>query len=144
MNPVRRAVIDVGTNSVKLLVADVAGKQVHPILEKSKQTRLGGGFYDEHRLQTNAIAATAQTVAAFAEEARTHQAASIRVVATSAVRDAINADDLRHAIERSSELKVEVISGEQEADWSLQESLVMGVFLDENSCCWMWEAVARN
>ena len=51
MQPIRRAVIDVGTNSVKLLVADVAGHAIQPVCEQSKQTRLGHGFYATHRLQ---------------------------------------------------------------------------------------------
>jgi len=43
--PNRRAVIDVGTNSVKLLVADVAGGTITPVSEASRQTRLGAGLY---------------------------------------------------------------------------------------------------
>ena len=66
MNNVRRAVIDVGTNSIKLLVADVSGRQVNPVREESKQTRLGQGFYDSHRLQPDAIGKTAEAVARFA------------------------------------------------------------------------------
>ena len=45
MASVRRAVIDIGTNSIKLLVAEVEGPQVQPIVEQSRQTRLGSGFY---------------------------------------------------------------------------------------------------
>ena len=43
MSAARRAVIDVGTNSVKLLVADVLGREIQPVCEESKQTRLGQG-----------------------------------------------------------------------------------------------------
>src|SRR5690348_7581112 len=75
---VRRAVIDVGTNSIKLLVADVAGHYVQPLWEDSKQTRLGSGFYETHILQPNAIEQTAQAVADFAAKARAWSAASIR------------------------------------------------------------------
>ena len=63
MQPMRRAIIDVGTNSVKLLIADVNGCLVQPVLEQSEQTRLGQGFYDTHRLQSEAIASTARAVA---------------------------------------------------------------------------------
>ena len=87
MTPIRRAVIDVGTNSIKLLVADVAGHDVRPVWEESKQTRLGQGFYDTHRLQTGPIAATAKAVAEFAATARARQAGPPRVIATSAARD---------------------------------------------------------
>lgn len=118
MSTSRRAVIDVGTNSVKLLVADVRDGTVQPVLEDSDQTRLGAGFYETSRLQPQAIADTARAVAAFAAKARELQAASTRVIATSAARDALNPADLSSAIELSSGLKVEIISGEQEADWA--------------------------
>ena len=120
MNAARRAVIDVGTNSVKLLVADVQGETARPVVEESVQTRLGKNFYDTHRLQPDAIAQTASAVAHFAEIAREKNSSSIRVIATSAARDALNPDDLISAIEKASDLKVEIISGEQEADWAFQ------------------------
>jgi exopolyphosphatase/guanosine-5'-triphosphate,3'-diphosphate pyrophosphatase len=118
MSYTRRAVIDVGTNSIKLLVADVDGHDVRPVSEDSKQTRLGQGFYETHRLQAEPIAKTAKAVKTFAEKARELKAASIRIIATSAARDAVNPGDLISAIETASGLKVEIISGEQEADWA--------------------------
>jgi exopolyphosphatase / guanosine-5'-triphosphate,3'-diphosphate pyrophosphatase len=120
MNPVRRAVIDVGTNSVKLLVADVQGQEVHPVVEQSQQTRLGKNFYDTHRLQPDAIIQTAHAVADFAKIARENNTGSVRVIATSAARDAVNPGDLVSAIESVSALKLEIISGAQEAEWAFQ------------------------
>jgi exopolyphosphatase/guanosine-5'-triphosphate,3'-diphosphate pyrophosphatase len=120
MGPVRRAVIDVGTNSIKLLVADVSGRDVRPVHEESRQTRLGRGFYETHRLQPEAVACTAEAVWEFAQIAREKNSASIRVIATSAARDAVNPGDLSSAIQRASDLKVEIISGEQEAEWVFQ------------------------
>jgi exopolyphosphatase / guanosine-5'-triphosphate,3'-diphosphate pyrophosphatase len=117
MKAVRRAVIDVGTNSIKLLLAEVHGREVTPIHEESKQTRLGQGFYDSHRLQSESIARTAEAVARFAQIAREQQATKIQVIATSAARDAVNRDELIDAVEQASGLTVEIISGEQEADW---------------------------
>ena len=116
----RRAVIDVGTNSVKLLVAEVAGRLVDPLLEQSEQTRLGSGFYETNRLQPAAIARTARAVAEFARKAAEWSAVSTRVIATSAARDALNQDELLAAIRSASGLAVEVISGEQEADWAFR------------------------
>ena len=115
---IRRAVIDVGTNSVKLLVADVAGRTVRPLYEQSLQTRLGRGFYAAHVLQPAAIASTADAVAGFAVQARERASASIRVLATSAARDAQNADQLVAAIERAAGVRLEIVSGEQEAHWA--------------------------
>src|SRR4051812_34422064 len=76
MRSVRRAVIDVGTNSVKLLVDDVHGAVVEPRVEKSEQTRLGRGFYETHLLQLDAIIHTAQTVRKFARRAEQEGAES--------------------------------------------------------------------
>jgi exopolyphosphatase/guanosine-5'-triphosphate,3'-diphosphate pyrophosphatase len=120
MQPSRRAVIDVGTNSIKLLVADVAGRDVQPVHEESRQTRLGRGFYETHRLLMEPIAYSANAVADFARTARKHGVRSIRVIATSAARDAVNPEDLISAIEAASGLKVEIISGGQEAGWAFQ------------------------
>jgi exopolyphosphatase/guanosine-5'-triphosphate,3'-diphosphate pyrophosphatase len=120
MSCTRRAVIDVGTNSVKLLVADVDGREVRPICEESKQTRLGQGFYDTQRLQPDPIAKTAQAVMNYASRARGLNAVRIRVIATSAARDATNRQELVSALETASGLKVEIISGEQEAEWVFQ------------------------
>ncbi len=115
--PVRRAVIDVGTNSTKLLVAEVCGSEVHPLLERSKQTRLGQSFYQQRRLQARAIELTATAAAEFLAEARRHQAASIRIIATSAAREASNSAELTKAVQSACSLPLEIISGEQEADW---------------------------
>jgi exopolyphosphatase / guanosine-5'-triphosphate,3'-diphosphate pyrophosphatase len=120
MDTVRRAVIDVGTNSVKLLVADVRGREVSPVHEESRQTRLGKGFYETHRLQPENIAHTAAAVWEFAEIARERGAEAIRVIATSAARDAVNPRDLTTAIERASGLKTEIITGAREAEWAYQ------------------------
>ncbi len=114
----RRAVIDVGTNSVKLLVADVKGRDIIPIQEESRQTRLGQGFFETHRLMPEAIANTADAVAKFAAQARALNATSLRVIATSAARDATNTADLIAAIEKVAGVPLEIITGDQEADWA--------------------------
>ncbi len=117
MAPIRRAVIDIGTNSIKLLVGEVLDGSVRPVEEKSEQTRLGAGFYETHILQPAPIQQTAAAVARFVAMARDAGAQSIRAVATSAARDAKNADELIDAVRRVASLRIEVISGEQEAEW---------------------------
>lgn len=122
----RRAVIDIGTNSIKLLVGDVADGIVRPVDERSEQTRLGAGFYETHVLQPVTISRTASAVAKFVAQAREYDASAIRVVATSAARDAKNPGELVEAVRRASGLRVEIISGEQEA-----ELVYRGVTSDE-------------
>ena len=124
----RRAVIDIGTNSVKLLVADVAADAVEPVWEGSEQTRLGQGFYEDHRLRPEAIADTAKAVAHFTQTAREQGATHLRIIATSAARDAVNAGELLAAVHAASGLPVEVISGEQEADWAFRGVLTDAAF----------------
>lgn len=115
----RRAVIDVGTNSVKVLVGDVSSHgAVVPVLETSEQTRLGRGFYETHRLQPEPIAATAAAVRRLVQLARAKGASSVRVIATSAAREAENRSELLSALEAAGGVAVEVISGETEAEWA--------------------------
>jgi len=68
VKPVRRAVIDVGTNSVKLLVAEVSGLVIRPLFERSEQTRLGTAFTRRTDWRPAAIERTARAVADFAAE----------------------------------------------------------------------------
>jgi len=120
MSPVRRAVIDVGTNSVKLLVADVTGRQVWPVWEGGTQTRLGEGFYTTRRLQPRPLARTAAAVRRYARQAGALGAATVRAFATSAAREAINRRELVAAIAQTSGLRLEILSGRQEALWTFR------------------------
>lgn len=115
-----RALIDIGTNSVKLLVADVAGRVVRPIHEISEQTRLGRGFYETHVLQPEAIRDTVKALREFRSLATQYRVVSLRVVATSAVRDARNQAEFLQAAHLGARVSVEVIPGDQEADWVYQ------------------------
>jgi exopolyphosphatase / guanosine-5'-triphosphate,3'-diphosphate pyrophosphatase len=120
VKPFRRALIDVGTNSVKLLVAEIDGPRIRPLLEKSEQTRLGQGFYETHRLQPATIDHTARAVRQFVDEAERSGVSGLRLIATSAARDALNQNELQEAVRRRSGLNLEIISGEQEAEWVYQ------------------------
>jgi exopolyphosphatase / guanosine-5'-triphosphate,3'-diphosphate pyrophosphatase len=115
--PNRRAVIDIGTNSVKVLVADLADGRLTPVSEMSRQTRLGAGFYGTQKLLQPAIALTAAAVAEFRDAAVKLGASSVRVIATSAARDARNAVELLDAVRTASGLETEILSGDKEAEW---------------------------
>jgi exopolyphosphatase / guanosine-5'-triphosphate,3'-diphosphate pyrophosphatase len=129
--PITRAVIDVGTNSVKLLVAEVNGRVVTPHWEEAEQTRLGQGFYETHLLQPEAISQTARVVAKFAATAAERKSESIRVIATSAARDARNQCELVEAIRQSCGVPVEILSGEQEAEWVFQGVMTDPAWADD-------------
>lgn len=103
---------------MKLLVVEVGADGLEPAWEENEQTRLGEGFYAEHRLQPGPLSRTAACVARLAAKARELGAESVRVIATSAAREAVNGDELVGAIHQACGLGVEIISGETEAEWS--------------------------
>jgi exopolyphosphatase/guanosine-5'-triphosphate,3'-diphosphate pyrophosphatase len=109
-------VIDVGTNSVKLLVADVGETTVRPVTECSHQTRLGAGFYETRQLQPRALEETAATVHRFHQQARETGAVSVRQIATSAAREANNRETLQTTIRELTGTPLEILSGDQEAE----------------------------
>jgi len=115
----RRAVIDVGSNSVKILVADEHDGVISPILQRGKQTRLGKGVFESSILQTDRINETAHVISQFADQARELGATTLRILATSAAREATNRAEFDQAV-AEAEGKLEIISGEEEANLILQ------------------------
>ncbi|MBX3745888.1 MAG: hypothetical protein KF833_11325 [Verrucomicrobiae bacterium] len=111
-----RAVLDVGTNSVKLLVGRVAGTAVTPLHERGIQTRLGAGLFASRRLLPDAIARTADAVRTLAAEARTHRPERLRLLATAAAREALNPEDLIAALQSACDATPEIIDGATEAE----------------------------
>ena len=107
----RRGVIDIGTNSVKLLVADCHGSAVQQIAETSRQTRLGRGLYDSGRLQPEPITDTAEAVHDYLHLAKREGAVETGIIATSAMREADNALELIDALGQA----VIILSGDDEA-----------------------------
>ena len=112
----RFATIDVGTNSVLLLVADRSpeGRFV-PVVERAEITRLGRGVDKTRRLSPEGLEATLDVLTAFATEARSLGAEAVAVTATSAARDAENGAGFLSAAKQRAGVTVDIISGELEA-----------------------------
>tara|TARA_Y100001934_G_scaffold279781_1_gene384607 strand:- start:3573 stop:4511 length:939 start_codon:yes stop_codon:yes gene_type:complete len=111
-----RTVIDIGTNSVKVLVARVVGSAIEPIFEKNIQTRLGRGLYETKRLSDASIRHTAEVIAEYMNTARSYGSERNIIVATSAARDAENHQEFRQAIHAVAGQYPEIISGDREAE----------------------------
>ena len=111
----RIAVVDLGTNSTRLLVAEVADGQVSEIDRRTTVTRLGEGVDAGGRLSTAAIGRVLEAVAGYREAIDDLGARTPVALATSAARDAANADELREAIAERFDLEVRTISGDEEA-----------------------------
>jgi len=111
----RYAAIDVGTNTVLLVVAEPRDGRLEPVVERAEITRLGRGVDASGRLAPEAIRETAETLGRFAAEARALGAERIVCVATSAARDAGNGAEFFSAARAAADLTPEVISGDEEA-----------------------------
>ncbi len=117
----RVAAIDCGTNSIRLLVADLpdpaAGPDA-PLVDLSRRmeiVRLGQGVDKTGRLAPEAIERTRVALASYAAEIDTLGVDRVRMCATSASRDASNAGDFRAMVERTLGVAPEVVTGDEEA-----------------------------
>jgi exopolyphosphatase/guanosine-5'-triphosphate,3'-diphosphate pyrophosphatase len=114
--PARYAVIDVGTNSVKLLVAErVEGGRWITIRDRSDVTRLGAGLVASGEISPAATTRTADAIAVMAAGAEADGALAVAAVGTAAFRMARNRDAVVAAIEDRTGIRVEVIPGEEES-----------------------------
>lgn len=111
----RRAAIDVGTNSVRLLVADVIGGRPQALVRYARVTRLGESLETRGRLAPDARARTAAVVADYVREARALQAQDTTLVGTSACREAADGRDFVAELGRRFSVEARVVSGELEA-----------------------------
>lgn len=115
----RFATIDVGTNSVLLLVAERTPEgRFEAVLERAEITRLGRGVDQSRRLSPEGMEATLEVLTAFAQEARALGAQGLAVSATSAARDAQNGHEFLEAAQQRAGVSVEIISGALEAQLS--------------------------
>lgn len=111
----RAAVIDIGSNTIHLLVADRSGGSVRPVHGEHVHAGLGLAVAEGAPLGTARIQTVAAIVRAFAAEARERRARNIMVIGTHAVRAAPDRAALLDAIEREADVTVRVLSPEQEA-----------------------------
>ncbi|MEJ3743867.1 Ppx/GppA phosphatase family protein [Actinomycetes bacterium KLBMP 9797] len=110
--------IDCGTNSIRLLVADVDGDRLSDVTRRMEIVRLGQGVDRTGRLAPEAIERTRNALAGYAAAIQQHGAEQVRMVATSATRDAANADDFRVMVKETLGVEPEVVTGEEEAHLS--------------------------
>ncbi|MBK5306015.1 MAG: Ppx/GppA family phosphatase [Frankiaceae bacterium] len=111
----RVAAIDCGTNSIRLLVTDIDDGGQHDLHREMRVVRLGEGVDRTGSLAAQAIARTRDALDDYAATSRQLQVARTRMVATSASRDADNADDFRAMVHDILGVEPEVISGDEEA-----------------------------
>lgn len=116
VRPVRVGAVDCGTNSIRLLIAEPgADGTLVDVAREMRIVRLGQGVDRTGRLAPEAIARTRDALVEYAELIDKHAASAVRMVATSATRDAINRDEFTTMVRAVLGADPEVISGAEEA-----------------------------
>lgn len=111
----RRACIDIGTNTTRLLVAECGGRELLEVHQERAFTRVGKGRGRDGAIGPAKIAEVVAVVSAQLQAARDHGAGDVRGVATAAIRSAPDGAALVAAIHRTCGLAVDILSGEEEA-----------------------------
>ncbi|MCA9739942.1 Ppx/GppA family phosphatase [candidate division KSB1 bacterium] len=119
----RIAVIDLGTNTFILLIAERQNGNIVPIYQQEAFVKLGEGVDQYKILKQSAIERGLAQLAVFSEIAATHQVESLHAAGTSAFRDALNCSDFIGQAQERLGLRVDVLAGELEATYSLQGAI---------------------
>lgn len=128
------AAIDVGTNSIHMIVAEVSDKGTLNILSRDREVvRLGQSAGDIKHLHHDAIERGVATMERFVAMARQHNA-YIRAVGTSAVREAHNREAFLQRVEERTGVRIELISGEEEGRL-IYMGVIHGLPLVEKQIC---------
>ena len=109
------AVIDIGTNSVLLLVATWVGKKFRVIRDEARITRLGEGLHRNQHLLESAMRRTLQALQGYQELCRQHSVKKTVAVGTAALRKAKNGREFAQQLAQHFDWEVKIISGEEEA-----------------------------
>jgi exopolyphosphatase/guanosine-5'-triphosphate,3'-diphosphate pyrophosphatase len=114
---VRVAVVDIGTNSTRLLIADVdpATGSLHELVRRSHVTRLGHGVDANGSLADDAVQRVFATLRQYRADIDSHDVSANLAVLTSAVRDAANGAQFAERVRQDFQLDARVLSGDQEA-----------------------------
>ncbi len=111
----KAAVIGIGSNSVRMLITEIGDGTAHRLRRDRAGTRLFAGLDEHKRLSEASMRLTADAVVRMARDARSEGAEDIRIFATSATRDAINADEFAHLLLEETGVNLDICSGKDEA-----------------------------
>src|SRR5918997_1531994 len=111
----RSAVIDVGSNTIHLLVGEVENGVVLPVTGEKVSARLGSGVDKTGKIEEARIPVAVEAIGLFARLAALNNVSETAVLATSAVRDAKNGPTLCEGVREKVGLEVRMISGKEEA-----------------------------
>ncbi len=136
----RFAAIDIGSNAVRLLIKDVNVSDANSILQERiayyrVPLRLGGDVFEKGKLSKSKAKDLVKVMIAFRHLIDVQEVVACRAVATSALRSAKNSDDIIDSVHRKSEIKIECLSGDEEANLIFQNFKNVGRKFNRDLLC---------
>lgn len=130
------AAIDIGSNAVRLLVAEVIERDDHPIIKKQTLVRvpirLGEDVFDTGYISNGKRDYLIKSLKAFRLLTEVYRVAYLRCCATSAMREAINRDEVLAMVEMASGVHIETITGQLEADLIVSTFRTQDLLIDRS------------
>lgn len=110
------AAIDVGTNTVLLLVAEISDATIHPLYQQEQIVRLGEGVDKTQRIKPEAMQRTLHALKEYVKITRDFHVETILIAGTSALRDAQNRQEFLQLVHQELGISIRVLSGKEEAE----------------------------
>ena len=112
----RKAIIDLGTNTFNLLIGEMVDGKLDLIYTDKRPVLLGMGGINENRITQEAILRAIDAILDFIQLSKSLNVDSIEAIGTSAIRDAVNQKEFIQKIYDTTQIYVEVVTGDREAE----------------------------
>ena len=129
----RFAVIDLGTNTFHLLIADVTADGFNEISYDHEAVKLGEGGMSKGFIQQNAFDRGVKTMKRFAEKISQYNVTEVKAIATSALRNARNTQEFVTTVKKNTGIEVQIIDGIKEAEYIYEGVKVSGALSQSTS-----------
>jgi exopolyphosphatase/guanosine-5'-triphosphate,3'-diphosphate pyrophosphatase len=133
----KAAAIDIGSNTLRLLIANIEGNQLVPLIRDREIVRLGRDFYPERVLSDTSMGMALEVLDRFRRQAVREGVANLRAAGTGVLREAQNLGPFVAAIRRKTALEVEILPGTEEA--RLSAAGVLSVFPRSDVPTWIFD-----
>ncbi|MDF3076707.1 MAG: exopolyphosphatase [Sphingobacteriaceae bacterium] len=129
----RAAVIDLGTNTFHLLIAESENGVMKPVFRRTEAVKLGEGGINDGLIQAEPFERGLRCMESFAEDIARHDVANVNAIATSAIRNARNRNDFVDGVKQKVGISIRTIDGLQEARFIYQGIKAAGCLSADNS-----------
>ena len=111
---VKIAALDLGSNSTRLLIADISGEKFNTLERSHVVTKMAEGLEENGFISDEAKKRVIKTLKTFLKKIKKHEVVEVFAVGTAAMRDSSNTDEFIDEIRRKLDIEVEIITGQQE------------------------------